>query len=422
MNDFDAGREFMAQRHLDPDSQSVTSLLIGLESHFIRAVLGSQTSINLTIEIWTELKKRKFPVAVATSSGMSATLADTILALISLPTLRKHGYLVPAIETVESEIENCWIDLATTSFNKFRENDVPEADVRPQKVLIIPKALRPKELQSDEIVRIARNDEFLSYIFHPDFFVRVHQWFSKILLEGPEAALARIVPNASLFSSLEKKSQQDEYGRWLWDRLTVTQLDQWALTSLTHEWNWIKNADDHGIDRRFLRARETELERVTDTYFEKLLSVKTVQRSSNFSTASFTHAAVEKLRAGNPNEAAEIFAGLTEILPSSGEAWNNLGFRRMAFDLDSALKAFARSAQFSRSFAPIWIANHILALHLGGRTEEALLLSKLPVPPEHVDAVWAWEITSLPHRPTLIQVDDSNEYLEQVIAFVSRSS
>ncbi|MGO3764159.1 hypothetical protein, partial [Glutamicibacter arilaitensis] len=66
--------------------------------------------------------------------------------------------------------------------------------------------------------------------------------------------------------------------------------------------------------------------------------------------------------------------------------------------------------------------NHILALHLGGRTEEALLLSKLPVPPEHVDAVWAWEITSLPHRPTLIQVDDSNEYLEQVIAFVSRSS
>ncbi|WP_449402355.1 hypothetical protein, partial [Escherichia coli] len=86
-----------------------------LESHFIRAVLGSQTSINLTIEIWTELKKRKFPVAVATSSGMSATLADTILALISLPTLRKHGYLVPAIETVESEIENCWIDLATTS-------------------------------------------------------------------------------------------------------------------------------------------------------------------------------------------------------------------------------------------------------------------------------------------------------------------
>lgn len=49
MNDFDAGREFMAQRHLDPDSQSVTSLLIGLESHFIRAVLGSQTSINLTM-------------------------------------------------------------------------------------------------------------------------------------------------------------------------------------------------------------------------------------------------------------------------------------------------------------------------------------------------------------------------------------
>lgn len=420
INDFDAGREFMAQRHLPPSGQTLTSLLVGLESHFIRAVLGSGSSRKLINDLWEELNRRNFPIALTASSGMSGALADTVLALISLPTLRKYGYLVPASQAVESVVENQWIAFANESLGRFLEQTRSKSARQRRRVLMIPKALQSSELNGQEILNISRKDEFLSYIFHPDFFVRVHHWFSKILLQGPEVALTRIVPNVSLFSSLEKITQSDEYGRWLWDRLSITRLDQWALSSLKHEWNWLRNGVDLGIDRRFLNERETEVRRVTDTYFEKLLSVKPIQRSATFQTSSFTEAAVEKLREGNPREAADIFAGLTEILPSSGEAWNNLGFCRMAFDMDGALKAFARSAQFSRNYGSIRIANHMLALHLGGRTKEAISLSKLQIPEEQSANAWAWEISSMPNCPKLIEIEDCKKYLFDVIDYVKR--
>lgn len=129
--------------------------------------------------------------------------------------------------------------------------------------------------------------------------------------------------------------------------------------------------------------------------------------------------AVELLASGNPVAAANIYSSLTELRPTDSEVWNNLGFCQIAFDPSAALHSFGKSAMFSRGEPQLRTVNQVLALHLLGLDDDALVLASdiTGLPTEQV-SVWLWDHVAAKQAGAPEHVENVPEYLGNLVAHI----
>lgn len=264
------------------------------------------------------------------------------------------------------------------------------------------------------------SDQDLRFALGSGFVTRLGQWFGRLIVEKQETAFDDQVPDVTLFGSLPRSPFRDDIGKWLWDRFTLTEIKRWSPVSQAYEWNWLANDESHEAPRRVLLERPTSIEAVSTAYFQSMLSRSLPSTLSGFDATEFAREAAQRLQAGKAREAAEIFAGITELRPTDFEAWNNLGFCLLSLDPEAALHAFGRSAMYSGKRNHLQLANHLLALHLLGRDEDALVLAEEEVIPyEKMVGAWVWNHSVRGNAGNLTYVDDVVGYLADLMDHIS---
>lgn len=417
--EFDAGRDFMAQRHLPWAEQSIASILVGLEGHFLRALMGNAESKQSSLELWHELARRNLPVARIAVGGLSHSMARSVASVAALPRLRELGVFSIGKGELLANESNGWYEFANSAFGEFVKANGNRTGSNLQ--IIIPPGLESIAENSSSLHDAVINDQYLRFVLSDRFFTKVQHWFGRLLSEDPTSVLRQMIPQVAVFINLPDDEVQDDCGRWLWDRFSVTALEDWSPRSLAKEWNWIRFGFSHDVPRRLLLVRSVPLDRIADVYFRQLAEGGQSQKPVGFDASQFVENAAQKLKDGDPIAAADIFLGLAQITPTSADAWNNLGFCLLAYDPQSALQALGRAAQFSSTNDAIRIANHMLALFLLDRSDEALLLTQVEMSHRPGSSAWVWDISSLRKNPTLITTDDSDSYLRDVIDFIRGS-
>ncbi|CAN7242981.1 hypothetical protein LJR013_000989 [Pseudarthrobacter oxydans] len=260
------------------------------------------------------------------------------------------------------------------------------------------------------------SDDLLRAAFSPDFILRLSQWFGRLFTDDPHRVFEASVPDLHLFLGLQPSEYSDETGNWLWTRLTQTSLESWPESSLVHEWDWQARDETRGFSRRILGERVIQPGVISNAVLERLSSNGAEIPAQGFDPEHFVERAVDLLKGGDPRGAANIFTGLTELRPTDALAWNNLGFCQLAYDPAAALQSFGKSAIFGREGLEVRLVNQVLALHLLGRDDDALLLAKeLPeILPAPVSA-WLWIHTEPAGTGALEPVQNFHLYVRNLV-------
>ena len=255
---FDAAEQYLADRSLPLIQQSTGSLLLGLDSAMKATPHRERLeSIGRALDHWDELDRRRLPVDAIVRAGVLPSLAAHIAVLASLPytSIKDHAEAsAEMLQRLDAYI-GPWQDLLEFSFkSEGSEDDVQQ---------VIRRTTRPGELQrrlfgarpmmddfddSQEIIEIEdpRSELMISYAMSGRFIDRVLDWFSRSLGDDKLSVLGWQAPPAGVFTALGGRQQPEEHGLWLWERHTVTHLDDWATSSLLAEWR-AHDVSDHDV-------------------------------------------------------------------------------------------------------------------------------------------------------------------------------
>lgn len=404
---FDANRTYLQDRHLEPSEQSTTTLLLGVQARITAAVLGQNEQAESDLGyFWEELEKRKFPVRQAAGAGLALTLARSVVSLISRPRMETLG-LIRSNQDSTSTLAESWqpvLDGVRMQLTNDHDRAVQS------KALALPNWIRGL-VNSEVVIQRIQHDEELRHVFSPAVVYPLSNWFGGLLREGVFQSVRNRIPSVDLFRSLAKVGYSDKLGSWFWDRHTQTRLEDWQTTSYALEWNWQKFQESHGLPRHFLNERAIDSEQIASASMARTMGDHgRMAESVGFSNA--IGIAVQYLREGNPRAAADLFSGITELQPANADSWNNLGFCQLAFDPSAALRSFGIAAAFRSNENQLLTANHLLALHVLGRDEEAALLIKAeiyddPTLPE----AYVWEHRNCGEPLKLGSTKDVSTYL-----------
>lgn len=415
VEDFDAAREYMEHKHLAPRNQSTAALLVGLNLHGVKALLGESEAIRMAWDLWEEIRRRELPVARIAAAGLSSRLSEVIIARVVRPQLSKLG-LVPSSPIDSEETEFRWYQFMLAVKGELELNQETYGSTRVVSRMRVPATVSSMISDTAGLRNAIRKDAVLRFSLSNEFSNRLTQWFGRLLGESSEISFSNILPGLAVFTTLPRFTSYDEFGRWIWERFTLTDIKEWSPTSLAHEWSWLSTDENSDIPPRILLERPMEADQISTAYFQKMLSRPKPVPQTGFRAAEFAKEAADRLQRGNPKGAAEIFEGITDLDPTSADAWNNLGFCLLATDNEAALNAFGRSAMYSSESTSLRIANHVLALHLLGRDADALLLSEVEINPTPAPTgAWVWDHFRNAELGTLTFVDSVDDYLKKIV-------
>lgn len=424
--EFDANRLYIAERDLPVADQTTSALLLALRHHSINIVLDETgpDQQDIPLAIWAELDRRDFPTPRCAAAGLSFQLARAAVSRATfsrLATLGLTGSTAVGNEVSESDpwaefLSSVHGQIAPLLSNTHRPRTGNAGGHR----LVLPTWLA--DLDSGRTLSAAiASDDLLRVAFSPDFVFRLSQWFGRLLTDDHHRVFRASVPDQHLFLGLEPSQYSDDTGNWLWTRLTQTSLVDWSESSLVHEWDWQARDETRGFPRRILGERVIQPAIVSNAVLERLSSSTAETPSQGFDPTQFVDRAIDLLTSGDPQGAAKIFTGITELRTTDAVVWNNLGFCQIAFDPAAALHSFGKSAMFSRDKMQLRLVNQVLALHLLGRDDDALVLAtEIPGLPQDTPSAWLWKHTA-PRKvgaPDLVQ--DVHFYLENLVTHIER--
>lgn len=421
--EFDANRLYIVEKSLPVADQTTTALLLALRHHSINIVLN-ETPVDqygIPLAIWAELDRRDFPTPRCAAAALSFPLARAAVSRATFGRLAALG-LIGSDKANDFSEADPWVEF----FSSVRGRIAPliSNSHRPRTGnggghrLVLPGWLA--DLDSDGSLSAAIvHDDFLSVAFSPDFVFRLSQWFGRLFTDDPQRVFRASVPDQHLFLGLEPVRYSDDAGEWLWTRLTQTTLDSWSTSALVHEWNWQTRDESQGFHRRMLRERTLEAAAVSSTVLQRLSSSIAEDRNPGFDPVHFVQRALGLLETGDPIGAASIYSSLTELRPTDAEVWNNLGFCQIAFDPSAALHSFGKSAMFSRGGPHLRTVNQVLALHLLGRDNDALVLAgDISGLPTGKVSVWLWNHVAPRQAGAPEHVENVPEYLENLLTHI----
>jgi hypothetical protein len=389
MTSFDATERYLRDRGLPLPQQSTGSLLLGLEAAMIAMPHPERMqSMTQALDLWDELDRRGLPVEAVVRAGILPTLATHLAALTTIPYISVRGDLHEAsaemLDRLQSLIEP-WQRLLEAAYAEEGTED----DVR----RVIRLTFRSNDLTKrlwgarhmpnlDETTDVlAVGDQahalIIAYALSGRFAGRVRSWFTRVLAEDKLSVLSWQAPPPGIFGALSHQRQVEEHGLWLWERNTVTHLEDWSITSLMAEWRAHEVAD-HNLPPLVYGERSCDHEQVATTALTRMSKARPnrPRQVSPLRAEDLTTRAVELLEAGDPAAAADVFAGLVELRPWDGDALNNLGFCLLPVNPSAALERLQEASLYPNDAVTINVANRILALILLGRTDDARRLAE----------------------------------------------
>lgn len=398
---YDARQRFVQEWTLDARAQSTASLLLGLRKALQVPILGDPAGqADQALSLWEELARRRVPVERVVRGALLTDMTRAIAIRAAAPFMAQTGDVPLDLSSefrsaLQANIHSDWpatLSAAVASWDDPQEmlTSISSEQFRVSRPMVHPEPAPPRDSDAPDLsieVQLA---------FSPFFGSRVEEWLSRVLEDDLMAALRCATPPASVLLALPVDwSTRDEVGLWIWERLTLTHLDEWSTSSLLIEWR-----TGHGERRetecppQVLAERRVETSKLADLALERMSSHHghpSVPEGLN--ADSLTRSARTFLEEGRWQAAADIFAGLVALRPTDGDAWNNLGFCQLAGDVAEGLRSLQQASLFRREHAFLNTANRTLALHLLGRDDDALRISSAaletdPDPDPRVAVLW----------------------------------
>lgn len=432
LSSFDAVEQYLVFKDEDPGAQTTASLLLSLRAAVSREIGGSTTGSSLSaMAIWGELVRRGVEMERVAIGGFVDEMALMVVSHVTLATLIRAEMLEPSLLQTnldKAEFRSEWVELLQAAYREWLHLPERRRSTRhdaTRAVFTMLARVYPGLAESGELESFLAEFPEISFAYSGRFTGRVAEWFSHLIDDDLGAALRGRAPSPEIFSALTPRSNRDEVGLWIWERFTVTHIEDWQLSSMMLEWKWAKDAQTDACTARAMAERLIPQDSIGDLALE-LASATHVRRRrrTGLDASIFIDRASERLTRGDWQGASRIFGGLVELRPGDGDAWNNLGFCLIWGDTEGALASLRRAELFYRLPTTVCRANQALALHLLGRDSEATrLLEKTLAEPlrdtRQIRAVmWSHSGVEDDQR-TLTDWIDPLEYLKELSAHIS---
>lgn len=187
----------------------------------------------------------------------------------------------------------------------------------------------------------------------------------------------------------------DADGQWIWDRFTVTFIDEWATESLRKEWKYI-----HGEKSAPCYSREMLMRVISEEQLAMAMADRLARSDREPSTLAdnFVKQAIKFLEEERRLDAVILFEAAVLKEPGNAKAHNNLGFCLLPDDPRRALDCFERALELDGVDVQLVNVNRILVLALLGRRASAMDLAQSFLDSDSAaDPVhsWLWDYHSL---------------------------
>jgi hypothetical protein len=412
IQEFDARQRYVAERQLKLQDQSTASLLLGLGASIRPQLVDARISDHeRTLDIWRELERRGIPVERVLRGSIVRDMSMAIAVRVAAPHMLRLNAFPSHIgeslaEQMSRDSESGWSDLLDRVVASF---DSPAGAVFaatqelrwgfpfgrvPMSGPDIRLAWLGESAPDDEAIARVAADPHLLIAFSSHFRGRVEEWLSRLLEDDLMATLRADPAPPSVFLALgSTRTTRDEVGLWLWERFTLTELEEWSDSSLLLEWRFTQGESVVDCSSPLMAERRLSSQDVAGLALGRV-SKRSGRRQlpRGLDPAYFTGKAAAELAAGRWEEAAEIFTGLVDLRPADGDVWNNLGFCRIPVDPSAALVHLERASLYQLHLPLVNVANRCLTLHLLGRDDDALALAAT-VATQVVDPAeraWTW--------------------------------
>ncbi|MFJ4044353.1 tetratricopeptide repeat protein [Microbacterium sp. NPDC089987] len=430
MRDYDATREYITDRDKEPRHQSTASLLLSLNNALVtNALTGTITRLDDALRLWGEAERRIEAIESVFHSGIAQQVASAVIVRVTLEYLNREGRvdIEDVIGAPEFDSTAGWWDAATLSAeDTARTIRRGHADTSSKRLLrtALPH-LFDDEAELDELVQ----HPVIAHSLTSTFRRRVVRWLTNIMSVDLAGALSVRPPHAPLFAAHEPTPTTDPVGLWLWERFTVTRVEEWSAGSLALEWDWASNGSDVRCDSRAMAERVVDADTTS-----RLAMTRSLERYSGpvyvhgFVSSEYAERASNLLVTGQWEEASRIFEGLVELSPGDAEAWNNLGFCSLAADSEDAIVMLRRAEALSRTPSLLTAANIALALHLTGEDGEALKTAREALEwesPVGAGSAWLWEHPVADDYDAELALGDFpnvRDYLENLLRHIEEAS
>lgn len=248
--------------------------------------------------------------------------------------------------------------------------------------------------------------------------LEIHQHLQGWAVRAPLAELATWVP-AEPIDGLAVDLDVNEEGAWLLDRFSSTYLDNWKVSSLHAEWEWISGRRPSPLPLAQMHERKVPPDQLAVRIAD--LAVEGQPEASSARERSFQELATDYLEQGHTWSAAALFDGALLFEPENATFHNNRGFCLIHDDPKEALVSLDRAAQLGYRPEGVNLANRALALMLAGRFAVALRLIEdgyEKAIDSEVGRVTLWDPTPNVH-PKLLKAAELPDYFARLAMIVS---
>ena len=214
---------------------------------------------------------------------------------------------------------------------------------------------------------------------------------------------------------------------WLFDRFTVTYLDDWSTASLRSEWQYLHGELDTPWPRHLTKARRMAEPQLASVIADRLLREHDRHRSHvhHFSlTDQLVGPALDFLGEGRRIEAAALFEAAIRHDGDDAPAHNNLAFCLLPDRPEAAVSLLERAIKLGGPQFGHFKANCVLALAHAGRYTSALSLAHeflLSANTSFKHDTWhMWKVDGFldGDEPCIEDCDDLSEYVESIVGWL----
>ena len=259
-DDFDAAEIRLRSEHEEPFQQPTTSLIVGLRSTITSGVFKGVANVGEGLAYWGELERRGFPIETVAANGIVNAIASAITLSIAVPLLINAG-LTPlaANDAVDSQLNSphreAWTKVLRGTFSAARDQPRSRLNITapdPSTLRHRLGSLIASEVLDTKFEAAIATEPFIGFVLGPEARRRVAAWLAHLFETDLEAALSTRAPeHVETFAAFPSRGR-NEVAEWLSDRFLLTNLNQWASTSLTLEWRYLSGHHDTDCPVRIL--------------------------------------------------------------------------------------------------------------------------------------------------------------------------
>lgn len=405
---FDAAERFLADRALPVREQCTGSLLLGLKGQMCRFPEEEQSArLSRVLEIYGELDRRGFPAEDVVAAGVVPEMARMVSTFIVVtliddskawPDSVSQEMVTPLVAAAKASwrpvLDSLMDNLGEGAVTRLLAEDIRSGSLAAPE---LPPGVEPPDV-AELGLQISQEASLRVGFAHSRYFQNlVKGWLQHLVYEDTPSLLSWRAPaSAQLLSVYGARTGANARAGWLWDRHTVTNIDEWQQASFALEWA-AQRGQMSDAPPNVLADRTIDLAAIATSAMDSAgaMHLKRKSRKPAMDADKAASRAAQLLSDGRHQEAADIFAGLIDIRPTDGNARNNLGFCLLPIDPAEALRMLQSASLYPNSNLLVTWVNRAMALHLTGRNADAVgalesaaaLLPEVDGPRSHA---WLW--------------------------------